>query len=386
MKKPKVLQVAAIETTVQHLLYPLMERLRQEGYEVHVACSPGPRAPALDREGYRMHAVPIARRLLALSHFKALWMLFALMRKERFDVVHAHTPAAAALARIAAKLARVPHIFYTAHGFYFHDRMQPAPYRLILWVERWLGRCCTDQLFSQSREDVQTALRERIVLPERVHWIGNGVETQCFVQARADEALRRELGIQSDEKVIGFIGRLVREKGVVELMQALAQVRRVLPQTKLLVIGEALQSDRDSRAKTDIARLIRSLELKDAIVFTGHRDDIPQLLKCMHIFALPSHREGMPRSILEAMAAGLPVVVTDIRGCREEVVDGLTGRLVPVGDAAALGRALLELLQDPAKARRMGQEGQRRAIEQFDERLALDRQMHVYHQQMQRSS
>lgn len=385
MRRPKVLQVAAIETTVKHLLHPLMERLRQEGYEVHAVCSPGPHAPALEREGYRMHVVPIARRVLALSHFRSLWALLSLMRRERFDVVHAHTPVAAALARIAAKMARVPHVFYTAHGFYFHDRMRPVPYRLILWVEKLLGHCCTDRLFSQSQEDAQTALRERIVPADRLQWIGNGVQVRSFVEAGADDALRAELGLQLGQPVIGFIGRLVREKGVIELIRAFGQVRAALPETRLVVVGDTLHSDRDGKAKADLVRLIQSLGLEEAIVFTGHRGDIPQLLKCMQVFALPSHREGMPRSILEAMACGLPVVATDIRGCREEVVDGVTGHLVPVGDVAALARALQILLQDPGKARSMGQAGQRRALEQFDERLVLDRQMRVYQQQMHSS-
>jgi len=378
MRKPiKVLQVAAIDTTVHFLLKPLLERLRKEGYNVHVACSPGPRLLKLEKQGYFVHPVPIARKVAPLSNVQSLWRLYRLMRRERFDIVHVHTPVAAALGRIAAKLARVPMVVYTAHGFYFHELMSRWKRRLIISIERALGQRCTDLLLTQSAEDADTAVREKIVAKERVVWIGNGVDPQKFVRPPS-ETLRTKLGFTSENRVIGFIGRLVREKGVVELFEAMTRVATQFPKARLLVVGDTLKSDRDTHAIARLNRIITSERLDDVVKFTGFRDDTPDLLAIMDVFVLPSHREGMPRAILEAMAAGRPVIATNIRGCREEVIHDVTGLLVDVGDSEALAEAVIKVLSDEGLALRMGQAGRKRVEEEFDEEIVLQRQLDVY--------
>ena len=376
-KLVEVLQLAAIDTTVHFLLKPLLERLRKEGYDVHVACSPGPHLPSLEEEGYSVHPIPIARKVAPLSNVQSLWRLYRLMRRERFDIVHVHTPVAAALGRIAAKLARVPIVVYTAHGFYFHELMSRWKQRLIISVERALGQWCTDLLLTQSVEDADTAVREKIAAKERVVWIGNGVDPQRFVRMPS-EALRARLGFTPKNRVIGFVGRLVREKGVVELFEAMARVATQFPEARLLVVGDTLKSDRDTQTIARLNRIITSERLDDVVRFTGFRDDIPDLLAIMDVFVLPSHREGMPRTILEAMAAGKPVVATNIRGCREEVVDEVTGLLVPVCDSDALAEAILRILSDEALAHRIGEAGRKRVQEEFDEADVLRRQVDVY--------
>ena len=373
-----MLQLAAVEATLTHLLFPLLKRLQTEGYAVHVACTPGERWLDLAREGFVTWPVPIARRALTPAHLTSLWRLYRLMKAQRFDIVHVHTPVAAVLGRLAAAWAGVPHVVYTAHGFYFHERMRPWARRSVVAVEKLLGRCCTDVLLSQSREDVDTTIREGIIAPERVRWIGNGVEVERFRASSLDPTLRASLGLKPQERVVGFIGRLVREKGVEALLRALARVRGRLPEVRLLVVGDSLQGERDRGAKNRVRALIEQLDLGRTVVLAGQREDVPALLKLMDVFTLPSHREGMPRSVLEAMASGLPVVATDIRGCREEVVDGQTGHLVPVGDVEALSEALLALLQDEEKARVMGLAGQARATTLFDERAVLERQLDAY--------
>ena len=145
---------------------------------------------------------------------------------------------------------------------------------------------------------------------------------------------------------------------------------------RALLVGEALTSDHDAAAG-EIRAHARTLGLGNSIIFTGLRNDVPRLLALGDLFCLPSWREGMPRSLLEAMAMGLPVVSTDIRGCREEVVHGKTGFLVPVRDARALTRAMLQILQDEPLSRRMGQAARRHVESHFDEKLVIERQMAV---------
>jgi len=248
---------------------------------------------------------------------------------------------------------------------------------LIICVEKVLGRCCTDMLFTQSSEDQETAIRAGIANEGKIIWIGNGVDVSAF-RVESDLAVRAGLGLGPNAKVIGFIGRLVREKGVEELLEAIGQVIKEIPEAKLLVVGDTLASDRDRRTTERLQELIQQNNLEARIEFTGFRDDIPELLAIMDLFVLPSHREGMPRSILEAMAAGKPVVATNIRGSREEVVHGETGYLVPVNDPNRLAEAIIGILSDRMLAERMGEAGRQRAVDFFDEAQVLEKQLSVY--------
>ncbi len=371
----KVLQVTAVDVTVKKLLMPLMERLVSEGYRVHIACSEGDYLSWIRAKGYPVHNIEIQRRINPFSNLKSLWSLYRLMKRERFDIVHVHTPVAAALGRVAAWMARVPVVIYTAHGFYFHDNMARWLRRLVIWVEKLLGQM-THLVFTQSQEDAVNAVREGICSGSKVTCIGNGVEISRFM-ARPEGA-RMSLGLTAHDKVVGFVGRLVGEKGILELMEAMRPVVRAIPEAKLLIVGDKLNSDRDRKTRQLIANLLARHNLAPHVLFTGFIEEVPKVMSALDLFVLPSHREGMPRTIIEAMASGKPVIATNIRGCREEVVPGLNGLLVPVNDPASLAVAIISLLSDPKLARQMGDEGRRRARELFDERTVLDRQVRAY--------
>ncbi|MFC2105527.1 glycosyltransferase family 4 protein [Candidatus Bipolaricaulota bacterium] len=372
----KVLQIAAVSETVKFFLLPLIDRLRNDGYEVQVACSPGSGVDSLEERGIDVHPISIERTALSFKHVIALIALWNLMRRERFDVVHVHTPIAAALGRVAAKLAGVPTIIHTAHGFYFHERMRPWLYKVVVLVERFLGRFFTDVLFTQSEEDLETAIAEGIASRDNAIWIGNGVSTAAFCSS--DPEARPRLCLDPEAKVVGFVGRLVKEKGVLDLVEAMGIVSQRVPNVQLLMIGSAFSSDRDRKTDELLRQRIDTLDLGDVIRFLGIRNDLPRLLPAIDVLVLPSYREGMPRSILEAMASGKPVIATNIRGCREEVVDGQTGYLVPVGDVEALASVVIQVLLNPEHARGMGKRGRMRAKELFDEDIVLAKQLRVY--------
>ena len=375
---PRILQLCAVDFTARRFLLPLMRAQRAAGFQVELACAPGPELAFIEAEHFRCHPIPFRRSYNLPAHLRAYALLARLLRSRSFTVVHAHTPIASAIARPCARRAGVPLVLYTAHGFYFHDRMRPALRRAHIALERWAQRHA-DYLFTQSTEDLAAAVAEEIAAEEAAEAIGNGVETARFAPGLFPpenlNAARAELGIApGDGPVIAMIGRLVREKGYHELLEALALLRPRFPRLRALMIGAALSSDHDDAAAGIVARA-RELGLDSTVIFAGLRSDVPRLLALADIFCLPSWREGMPRSIIEAMAAGLPVVATDIRGSREEVIDGQTGLLVPVADPGALAGALGRLLAEPGLARGMGQAGRRRAVEIFDESRVIDRQL-----------
>ncbi|MCK4304925.1 MAG: glycosyltransferase family 4 protein [Candidatus Eisenbacteria sp.] len=379
----KVCQICAVDISHKILLAALNKSIVTAGHDLVLVSSPGPHFDTLKAEGYRVVSINIARNQNFFSHMKSVTELYRFMRRESFDLVHVHTPVAALLGRIAARLARVPLVVYTAHGFYFHENM-PAPQRAFhQGLEKWAGRM-TDFLFTQSAEDAATARDLKLLPADRILAIGNGVELRRFdphCAGHRRQETRRELGLPDSARVILSMGRLVREKGYGELFQALSKMKAdALPDHHLLVVGSRLDSDRDDGLRAEIRRVEQDSDLKRRVHFLGQQEDIAGLLSASDIFVLPSHREGMPRSIIEAMASGLPVVATDIRGCREEVVAGTTGLLVPVGDVDALAAALAELVSDPEKARAMGAAGRQRAQALYDESAVVARQLEVYQQ------
>jgi glycosyltransferase involved in cell wall biosynthesis len=297
---------------------------------------------------------------------KTLWQLTRLFRSKRFDVLHVHTPVAAFLGRLAAHLVNIPLVIYTAHGFYFHEHMPSWQYRLFVMLERIAGRW-TDLLFTQSEEDARTAVAEGIVSSNRVLAIGNGVNATRFdpLRVAASEAIRDELGIPFDAYVIGMIGRQVREKGFVELLQAASEIAEKYPQAWFLVVGQRLPSDHAVGVEGELAAA-RAL-LRERLVTPGPRGDIPELLGAMDLFCLPSWREGMPRTIIEAMMMAKPVLATDIRGSREEVVSEETGVLVPVRSPERLAIAMRRFLEAPAWGVSLGLAGRQRALRLYDE-------------------
>jgi len=171
---------------------------------------------------------------------------------------------------------------------------------------------------------------------------------------------------------------LVGEKGIIDLFRAFSALAEEMEGVKLLYVGDVLESDRDKRSKELLRREVEAAGLTDRVVFLGFRDDVPKILRAMDIFVLPSYREGLPVSVMEAMAAGLPVIASDIRGCREEVIDGVTGILVPPGDVIALREAMERLLKDTGMAEEMGRKGRERVEEEYDLAAAVERQLAVY--------
>jgi lipopolysaccharide/colanic/teichoic acid biosynthesis glycosyltransferase/glycosyltransferase involved in cell wall biosynthesis len=374
----KILQVAAIDATVKKLLLPLIDRLTAEGYQVHVACSDGQYVPELKAQGYYVHAIPISRRVNPISHLRSLWKLYRLMKKERYDVVHVHTMIASVVGRLAAWAAGVPVVIYTAHGFYFHENMPWWTRRLTIWIEKILG-LITDLIFTQSQEDAASAIKEKVLPKEKVVWIGNGVDIRRFAVAPSSpDKIRAHYGLAPGDKVIGFVGRFVREKGILELLQAMQIVNRVIPEARLLLVGDTLASDRDNQIKKIISRMREQNQLSSWVVFTGFIEDIAVPISVMDVFVLPSHREGMPRTIIEAMASGKPVIATDIRGCREEVIHGSTGMIVPVNNPPALAEAIISVLTNPDMRRSMGDAGRLHANTHFNERTVLNKQVETY--------
>ena len=230
-------------------------------------------------------------------------------------------------------------------------------------------------MLTQSQEDKETALSKRIIAAENIKVIGNGVDPNKFkpLGIKQKNLIRSEFDIPKDAIVIGIICRMVREKGIVELLKAGIGLADRFPNLYFLFVGGRIASERGARLDREWQVAKNSLGAR--LIATGFRYDTPRLLTAMDVFCLPSWREGMPRSIIEAMMIGLPVVATNIRGCREEVVVGKTGYLVPPKHIGELQNALRTLIEDKTLRTKMGALGRKRALKLYDERKILSLQI-----------
>jgi len=376
-RKPRVAHVTTVDLSLRYLLLNQLQRIQSEGYEVVAISADGPDVPVVEAAGVRHFAVPMTRRITPIADLRCLWALVRIMRRERFDVVHTHTPKAGLLGQLAARIAGVPIVANTLHGFYFHDDTKPWLRRFYIWMERVAAKC-SDTILSQNREDMATAVAERIARPEQLKWLGNGIDVARFDRRRLKDStledMRWEIGIDSNAPVIGFVGRLVQEKGILDLLQAAKSVIEAIPSAQFLIIGP-YDEEKPDALRPDVAE---RYGVAASCRFVGMRGDMPELYALMDVLVLPSYREGFPRTPMEASAMGVPTMVTDIRGCRETVDHGENGLLFPVADADTLAQSLITLLRDDERRAQMGETGRRIAEDRFDEQKVFERVLSEY--------
>lgn len=339
--------------------------MRNAGFSVHAIASPGPELAAFGaQEGATVLAVDMPRRITPLRDLLALWRLWKALRGIRPHIVHAHTPKGGLLGMIAAWLARVPVRVYHIRGLPFVTATGLR--RSLLRATERVSCGLAHRVLAVSQSMRTIALEDGLCGEEKIKVLlggsGNGVDaTGRFVPqvpaVRADA--RAKLAIPSDALVIGFVGRLVRDKGVVELATAWNDLRERIPGLHLLLLGHTASENAVP------AEVLAALRADSRVHLTGHARDMPQLYAAMDVVALPTYREGFPNVALEAAAMELPIVATSVPGCVDAVQDGITGVLVPPRDARALAEALLRYLGEPELRIQHGRAGRRRVLVEF---------------------
>jgi glycosyltransferase involved in cell wall biosynthesis len=374
----RIAQVSTTDLAMRVLLMDQIKSLQQQGHEVVAVCASGPWVESLRKEGIPVEVVEMARELSPFRDLVSFCALVRCFRRHRFDVVHTHTPKAGLLGPVAAKVAGVPVVVHTIHGLLFHDRM-PLWKRWLFWMPEKITAVFSDFLLSQSKEDVALATKTGLCSTAKVRYLGNGIDLAKFSSwpSNASRHLARmEMGISDTDLVIGTVGRLVYEKGFGELFAAAADLVKRHKGWKFVIIGPQENKKRNAVP----ASQIEALSGTGSVFFLNWREDVSRWYAIMDIFVLPSHREGVPRACMEAAAMALPVIATDIRGCREVVKCNETGILVPIKDSKALVGAIENLAQDEARRTTLGKEGRRHILANFDHEFVLQRLRNFYEQ------
>lgn len=373
----KICQVCAIDFTLQHFLLPLVDAMESNGWEVHSVCSPGANLNKLTRKGYKVSQIKIRRSLNLFGHLVSIIRLYIFFKRNKFDVVHVHTPVASLLGRIAAYMAKVPLVVYTAHGYYFHDEMHAWKKKIYILLERFGGEL-TDIIFTQSAEDGLATEQYEIINSGRTYVIGNGVPPETFnyeMKSVARLIARRQFRISCDSTAIGIVGRCVEEKGYLEFIDA-ARTLLSRGESKLNFVFVGSKTDGD---KNGVEALMYQLkkEFEDNVTVLGYQEDMPFVYSALDIFCLPSYREGMPRSVIEAMMMGLPVVATNIRGSRELIENEVNGILIPPRSSVHLRCALERLIADPELRSTLANSAVKKAKRDYREDVILKKQIEI---------
>ena len=370
----KIAHLTTVDLSLRYLILPQLKATRDLGWDTAGISSDGPWVSEIEADGIRH--IPLASSTRGMNIFadlKSAGELWRILRAERFDILHTHNPKPGVYGRILGRLAGVPVVVNTVHGLYAAPD-DPVTKRAIVYALEALASRFSDAELVQSNEDVSTMKRLRLASVSKITLLGNGVDLSRFKPGAVNDSgrrtLRDEFSVSDDDIVVGIVGRLVAEKGYPELFEASKQLGDGYV---VVCIGP------DDRDKSDAlpSEMIRDAK-ESGVRFAGMRTDVDQLYGAMDIFVLPSHREGFPRSAMEAAGSGLPVVATDIRGCRDVVRDGVNGFLIPVKDPDAIAAAIRCLGDEPELRMSMGEAGREKATEEFDEDRVVRRVVSAY--------
>jgi glycosyltransferase involved in cell wall biosynthesis len=358
------------------LLGPQLRAFAEAGMEVVGVSAPGPYVAQLESWGIRHEPLRHATRSAAVGQdVLALVELWRLFRRLNPDIVHTHNPKPGLYGRMAARAAGVPGIVNTVHGLYATPEDRAARRAVVYALERAASLCSGAELV-QNPEDLRVLARLGVP-KDKLVLLGNGVDLQRFhppANEQVRQRARADLGVDVDAVVVGTVARLVWQKGFHELFEAAERLRETHPDVIFVVVGGTDADKADAISPEQLAAASR----RGHIVFAGNRDDMEHVYAGFDLFVLPSYREGFPRSAMEAAASGLPVIATDIRGCRQVVSQRQSGLLVPPHDPVRLAAAIEELVRDPVVRRQMGSAGRRKAEAEFDDRNVVSKSLQAY--------
>jgi glycosyltransferase involved in cell wall biosynthesis len=382
MRRPRLVYVVTHPVTADWLLRGQLQFMREQGFDVSVVAAPGPLMTAVaEREGVRTVDVPMTRGTNPREDAIALGRLVRFFRSLRPDIVNSSTTKGGLLGMMAARIAGVPIRVYLLRGLRLET--VTGPMRTILGVTERIAAACANDVVCVSRSLMRLAVGGGHIPASKALVLGegssNGVDTDHFGRTAAlkAEGERRvaAFGIRSSEKVIGFVGRLVFDKGVAEVLDAFERVRAAMPNARLLFLGSNLG---DQNVDPELARKVRGA----GVVSTGHIPDVAPYYARMDVLAFPSYREGFPNTLLEAACAELPIVAFRSTGIVDAVVDGETGTLVPKGDSAALALGILGYLNSPERAAAHAKAGRERVERLFTRRVVWHAWLDFYRRRL----
>ncbi|MCJ7577436.1 MAG: glycosyltransferase family 4 protein [candidate division Zixibacteria bacterium] len=365
-KKIKVLQIITrliIGGAQEHMIY-LCDLLDKKRFSVKIlsgaqTARESDYADAVRKKNIKLILLPqLTREINPLRDFLALFRMVTCIKRERFDIVHTNSSKAGILGRLAARLAGVPVIVHTAHGWAHHDYMGNLRRKFYVTSERAAEKF-TDKIIAVSEQNVDKALKDKIGKRSKYCIIRSGIDLEKFNRLDIDvNKEKRKLNIDPKDKVVGSVTRLFAQKSPGDFIGMANEILKNNSRVSFLLVG-------DGPLKQEIETMIAEYKIAEKVILTGFRSDIPELLSIIDVFVLTSLWEGLPRVLPQAMAMGIPIVATCVDGVPEAVKHGQNGFLVPPKDFRALAQRTLQLIENPSLAKIMGEAGKKMVYPEF---------------------
>ncbi|MGO1369354.1 glycosyltransferase family 4 protein [Senegalia sp. (in: firmicutes)] len=347
----KVLFVSTVESHIILFHIPFMKYFQDKGYEVHVATKISKRKQDLINENIILHDIDFTRKPYSYKIFKSLFQLIKLMKNNNFNLIHFHTPMASFIGRLAAKITNTNPVLYTAHGFHFYKNSPPLNWILFYNLER-IASHWTDGLITINEEDYNRAKKFKLRKSGSLYYLnGVGVDIDKYEIKNnvSKEDIRKKLGFSKDDFIVLMIGELNKNKNHIQAINAIDSIKN--KDIKLIIVGEGeLQNNLENYIKDQNIENVKML---------GFRKDIPEILFSSDVLVSMSHREGLPKNIIEGMVASKPIIATNIRGNRDLVKNNVNGYLVEVGDEKSTKKYILELYNDKKLRMNLGKQGRK---------------------------
>ncbi|MBU5294098.1 glycosyltransferase family 4 protein [Anaerosalibacter bizertensis] len=342
----KILFISNISNRITNFAIPSIVAGQSLGYDFHMAANYSNFTDDASKYNLTIHHIDIKRNPFNIKNIKAYKQMLDLIKKEEFDVIHCNTPIGGVLGRICGAKAGVKKIIYTAHGFHFYKGAPLINNTLYKWVEMYLAKK-TDAIITINKEDYEAAKHMKLRNNGNVYYVpGVGIDVDAIKKVEVDRTKKRaEFGINDNEFVITAVGRLEKNKNVENMISAIAKAN---DNVILLLCGKGEQAG-------DMKDLAKQLNVEDRVIFAGFRDDIPKILKSSDAYMLISYREGLSRSLMEAMASGLPCIASKIRGNVDLIEDGIGGYLVNPNDVDEIAGSINKIADDIDLKNKMGQ-------------------------------
>ena len=377
--KKKIIRITTVPISLAILLKGQLKYM-SEHYEVIGVSSSGQNIAVVEeQEGIETHTIEMTRNISPLKDLKAAYKIYKYLKKEKPIIVHSHTPKAGTLGMLAALFAGVPYRLHTIAGLPLLEA-KGAKRKLLNVVEKITYKCAT-LILPNSFAMKDIILKEKFCSEEKLHVIGNGssngIDVNHYdiknVSEKDTNKLRKELDIKPDDIVFIFIGRVVKDKGINELVSAFAEISKVHKKAKLIVVGP---SERLLDPIDDITEEL--LVSHQNIHAVGLIKDIRPYVAISHVLTFPSYREGFPNVVLQANCMGLPCIVTDINGCNEIITNGLNGLIIPPKNSEALKKAMLEMINSPELIKDLAKNSRQNIVDKYRREYVWEELLTLY--------
>ncbi|WP_283153411.1 glycosyltransferase family 4 protein [Guptibacillus hwajinpoensis] len=334
----KMLFIGNITNRITNVAIPSIEAAQKLGYEFHMAANFNGFVDDASIYDVKLHHIDLVRNPLSIKNLRAVKQMLALIEKEQYDVIHCNTPIGGMLGRICGRLKKIPKIIYTAHGFHFYNGAPLVNRVLFKWAESTMSKL-TDAIITMNKEDFDAARKFKLNNNGRVYYVpGVGINTNNYRFENLNKAsIRASLGLKSDDFVVIGIGDLIHRKNFETSIKAIANINS--QKYHLIICGTGPKLD-------ELKTLTKNLGVEERVHFLGFRTDVKELLGVSNVFLFSTFQEGLPRSLMEAMATGLPCIVSSVRGNVDLVKEGKGGYLIEPYDIKGFSKSLERIAND----------------------------------------